>query len=144
MDDSQYTDSERAGASIAHGCLLLIGLPITFILLPVPFSLAPCPVVSYVIARYFRRRGLLWGANQSIQASVLQIFVLVIAALAVLTNLPSRMDLALSTVGFLLFLYSLWGAFDTLLGYDFNYYMIGNLVSRVSKGNAARPERRRK
>ena len=33
-----------------------------------------------------------------------------------------------------------WGAFDTLLGYDFRYLYIGNLLDRVSRANLDRPE----
>lgn len=143
-DQSPYSLSERWGAGVAHSSLLLIGLPLTIILLPVPFSLAPCPVVSYLIARYFRRKMLVWGADQSIQASAIQVLIVLIAGFAVLTNLPHRIDLALGTAGFLLFLYTLWAALDTLLGYDFHYILIGNAVRRVSEANLKRRERRRR
>jgi hypothetical protein len=38
----------------------------------------------------------------------------------------------------------LWAAFDTVLGYDFNYVLIGNAVSRVSETNLKRRERRKR
>ena len=142
LNESPYSLAERRGAFVAHCSLLLIGLPLTFILLPVPFSLAPCPVVAYMLARYFRRRRLVWGAFQSIQASVIQMLILVVAALIMLTNLPPRIDLTLGTVGFLLFLYTLWAALDTLLGYDFHYIMISKVVHQVSEVNFGRQERR--
>ncbi len=143
LDQSPYSLIERWGAFAAHSSLLLIGLPLTFILLPIPFSLAPCPVVSYMLARYFRRRRLVWGANQSIQASAVQVLIVLVAGLIVLTNMPLSIDLALGTVGFLLFLYTLWAALDTLLGFDFHYALIGNAVRRVSEANLKRQERRR-
>ena len=143
MDPSLNSLSERWGASFAHSSLLLIGLPLTVILLPIPFSLAACPVVAYMLARFFRRRMLVWGANQSIQASVIQGLIFLVAGMVVFTNLPRQVDLALGTAGFLLFLYTLWAAFDTLLGYDFRYVLIGKVVSRVSEANLKRQERRK-
>lgn len=143
MDPSLYSSTERWGAGFAHSSLLLIGLPLTVILLPIPFSLAPCPVVAYMLARFFRRRMLVWGSNQSIQASAIQVLIFLLAGIVVLTNLPRQIDLAFGTVGFLLFLYTLWAAFDTLLGYDFRYVLIGKMVSRVSEANLKRQERRK-
>lgn len=134
---------ERWGAGLAHLSLLLMGLPLTLILLPIPFSLVPCPVASYLLARYFRRRMLVWGANQSIQASTVQVLILSVVGLVVLTDLPGNLDLALGTVGFLMFLYTLWAALDTVLGYDFHYVFIGNAVRRVSEANLRRQERRK-
>ena len=143
MDPSLYSLTERWGAGFAHSSLLLIGLPLTVILLPIPFSLAPCPVVTYMIARFFRRRMLVWGANQSIQASAIQVLIVLVAGMVVLTNLSRQIDLALGTAGFLLFLYTLWAAFDTVLGYDFRYAFIGKVVARVSEANLKRQERRK-
>ena len=143
MDPSLYSLTERWGAGFAHSSLLLIGLPLTVILLPIPFSLAPCPVVTYMIARFFRRRMLVWGANQSIQASAIQVLIVLVSGMVVLTNLSRQIDLALGTAGFLLFLYTLWAAFDTVLGYDFRYVFIGKVVARVSEANLKRQERRK-
>ena len=142
-DPSLYSLTERWGAGFAHSSLLLIGLPLTVILLPIPFSLAPCPVVTYMIARFFRRRMLVWGAYQSIQASAIQVLIVLVAGMVVLTNLSPQIDLALGTAGFLLFLYTLWAAFDTILGYDFRYVFIGKVVARVSEANLKRQERRK-
>ena len=138
-----YSSAERWGACFAHSTLLSIGLPLTIILIPIPFSLAPCPVVAYMLARFFRRRNLAWGADQSIQASAIQVLIFLIAGLVVFTNLPRQMGMAIGTSGFLLFLYTLWAAFDTSLGYDFRYILIGKTVSRVSKANLKRQERRK-
>jgi hypothetical protein len=43
----------------------------------------------------------------------------------------------------LIFLYSLWGAWDTLLGHDFRYVGINGLLRRVSESNLRRQERKR-
>tara|TARA_B100000809_G_C14960834_1_gene467318 strand:- start:320 stop:607 length:288 start_codon:yes stop_codon:yes gene_type:complete len=86
---------------------------------------------------------LIWGANQSIQASAIQVLIFLVAGMVVLANLPRQIDLVLGTAGFLLFLYTLWAAFDTLLGYDFRYVLIGKVVSRVSEANLKRQERRK-
>ena len=141
---SLYSSAERWGASFAHSTLLFIGLPLTIILIPIPFSLAPCPVVAYMLARFFRRRNLSWGADQSIQASAIQVLIFLIAGLVVFIDLPRQMDMAIGTSGFLLFLYTLWAAFDTSLGYDFRYVLIGKSVSRVTSANLKRQERRKR
>ena len=52
-------------------------------------------------------------------------------------------ELAIGTSGFLLFLYTLWAAFDTSLGYDFRYVLLGKSVSRVTNANLKRQERRK-
>jgi len=49
-----------------------------------------------------------------------------------------------ATAWFLLLLYSLWGAVDTLMGYDFRYIFIGNLIEKVSHANLTRIDRRNK
>ena len=141
---SLYSSAERWGASFAHSTLLFIGLPLTIILIPIPFSLAPCPVVAYMLARFFRRRNLAWGADQSIQASAIQVLIFLIAGLVVFIDLPRQMEMAIGTSGFLLFLYTLWAAFDTSLGYDFRYVLIGKSVSRVTSANLKRQERRKR
>jgi len=102
QEQSPYTLIERYRSSLAHLGLLVIGLPLTVVLLPIPFSLAPCPVVAYLIARYFRRRNLVWGAAQGIQASAVQVLIVLIASLTVLTNMPATIDLTMNTAAFLL------------------------------------------
>ena len=140
-EESPYSKVERRGSAIAHGSVMLIGVPLTIFLLPVPFSIVPCPVVAYMIARSFRRRRLAWGAFQGMQASVIQSLIVLLATAVVVAGLPPRLAMTLGTAGFLLFLYSLWGALDTLLGDDFRYVGIGNLLDRVSQANLERQER---
>ena len=140
----QYTKIEQRGSSIAHGSALLIGVPLTIFLLPVPFSLVPCPVVSYLIARSFRRRKLAWGAFQGLQATAIQSLIVLLVTVVVVADLPYRLALTLGTSALLLFLYSLWAALDTLLGYDFHYIVISGFLDRVSQVNLARQERSRK
>jgi hypothetical protein len=134
----QYTKLERRGSSIAHGSALLIGVPLSILLLPVPFSLVPCPVVSYLIARSFRRRKLAWGAFQGLQASAIHSSIVIMATVVVVADLPYRLALTLGTAALLLFLYSLWAALDTLLGYDFHYIVISKFLDRVSRVNLDR------
>ncbi len=139
-----HTKLERRASSIAHGSALLIGVPLTIFLLPVPFSLVPCPIVSYLISRSFRRRKLAWGAFQGLQASAIHSLIVLVATVIIVADLPYRLALTLGTAAFLLFLYSLWAALDTLLGYDFHYIGISNFLDRVSRANLARQERSRK
>ena len=141
---SPYTKGERWGSAVAHASALLIGVPLTLLLLPLPLSLVPCPVVSYLIARSFRRRKLAWGAFQGMQASLIQLLVLLLATITVVGDGIPGLALTFGTAAFLVFLYSLWGAVDTLLGYDFRYVGINNLLERVSRTNLNRRERRRR
>ena len=142
MDRSPYSFNERVGAAVAHSSLLVLGLPLTIAFLEIPFSLAPCPVVAYLIARHFRRNRSVWGANQCIQAAIFQVPIVFLSGLVILIPLPDRFDLTLGTVAFLLFVYTLWAALDSLLGYDFRYAFIGNAIRRVSDANFRRQERR--
>lgn len=139
-----YTKGERWGSCLAHGGILFIGLPLTALLHGFPLSLLPCPVVAYLISRSFRRRARSWGAFQGMQASALQLLTLLLASAAVLLAPLPQVALLFGTAGFLLFLYSLWGALDTFLGFDFHYLYLGNLMERVSRANLGRPERRRR
>ena len=143
-ETSPYSKLERRGSAIAHGSALLIGVPLTIFFLPPPLSLLPCPVVSYLISRSFRRRKLAWGAFQGLQASVIHFLIMLIATVVIVGDLPYRLALTAGTVAFLLFLYSVWAALDTLLGYDVRYVGISNFLGRVSQANLGRQERSRK
>jgi hypothetical protein len=97
-----------------------------------------------LISRSFRRRKLAWGAFQGMQASAIHFLIVITATVVVVADLPYRLALTLGTFAFLLFLYSLWAALDTLLGYDFHYIVISNFLQRVSQVNLDRQERTRK
>ena len=73
---------------------------------------------------------------------MIQLVILVLIILTVAAGLPYRLELTFGTVGFLLLLYSLWGAVDALMGYDFRYIFIGDLVEKVSLANLSRTDRR--
>ena len=143
-ESSSYTNWERRGSSLAHASALLIGVPLMpFLGFPLAFS--PCPVISYLIARSFRRRGKAWGTFQGMQASLIQLLILSVAFLISQVDSDStRLLSILGMIGLLLFLYSLWGAWDTLFGYNFRYALIGNLMGRVSQANLRRLEPRRR
>ena len=141
---SPYSRIERWGAATGHASLLLVGLPISLILLSPPWSLLFCPVLPYLIARSFRRRGMAWGAYQGMQASVVQLLILVMAIMAFLTSGLQSLSGLFIACGFFLALYSLWGALDTWLGDDFQYIGIGRLLENVSRRNLRRPEVRRR
>ena len=142
-DPSPPSKTERWAAAAGHASLFLVGLPITLILLSPPWSLLVCPVVPYLIGRSFRRRGMPWGAYQGMQASVIQLLILILAIFTVLAaNIPRLSDTFLLLV-FLLSLYSLRGALETWLGYDFHYRGISYLMEQVSHRNMGRREVRR-
>ena len=121
--------------------MLVFGVPLAFFVLPTPLAFTLGPAVSYFISRRFRRRQRPWGAFQTLQAAVLQLVILALIVLAVAANLPPRLELTFGTAAFLLLLYSLWGAVDALMGYDFRYILIGNLVEKVSRANLGRINR---
>lgn len=141
---SPYSKIERWGAATGHASLLLVGLPISLILLSPPWSLLFCPVLPYLIGRSFRRRGMTWGAYQGMQASVAQLLILVMGIMAFLTSGLQSLSGLFIACGFFLFLYSLWGALDTWLGDDFQYIGISRLLENVSRRNMGRQEVRRR
>ena len=145
MDEGSpdYTKVEKWGSCLAHAGGLLVGVPLIFFL-GFPWAFLPCPVIAYMISRSFRRRNLAWGAFQAVQASAVQLLILLLAAGTVASGAVPQLTLLVGTAAFLLFLYSLWGALDTLLGYDFRYLYIGNLLERVSQANLFRLEPRRR
>jgi hypothetical protein len=141
---SPFSKVERRGSAIAHASGLLIGLPILITgFLPLSLAFLPCPVVSYMIARAFRRRRKAWGAFQGMQASVAQLIIVFLAFITGLLDSSPRLSSIIFAIGILVFLYSLWGAWDTLLGYDFRYIGISQFLDRVSRANLERQERRR-
>ncbi len=83
-----------------------------------------------------------WGAYQGMQASVIQLLILILAIFTVLAaNIP-RLSNAFLLFVFLLSLYSLWGALETWLGYDFHYRGISYILEHVSHRNMGRREAR--
>ena len=114
-----FSKNERKGSAIAHGSGLIIGLPLILLLglfvgLPPAFSYIPSVIVSYMIARSFRRRRRAWGAFQGMQASVVHLGVVLLAIAAQMLGSTSRPAQFLFMAATLIFLYSLWGAWDTL------------------------------
>lgn len=74
------------------------------------------------------------------QASVIQLLILILALFTLFTaNIPKLTDAFLLLV-LLLSLYSLWGALETWLGYDFRYKGISHLLEHVSQRNLGRQE----
>jgi len=140
---AEHSRIERLGSAIAHASLLVVGLPATTVLqLDLPWSLLFCPVLPYMIGRSFRRRGMTWGAYQGMQASVVQLLILVVAIMADLTSGFQSLHILFIAGGFFLALYTFWGALDTWLGDDFHYIGISRLLEKVSRRNMARQELR--
>lgn len=144
--EDEITPGERRGSAIAHGSGLLIGLPIVLLSgwwfgMPAAFGYISSPIVCYLIARSFRRRQKAWGSFQGIQATVahlLIVFFLFPFALGAAT------PVWLSIVPLILFLYTLWGAWDVLFGEDFRYIGINRLLRHVANVNLQRQEQRRR
>ena len=142
QDTTKHTRNESLGAALAHAGTLVFGVPLAVLVLPTPFAFALCPVISYFISRRFRRQELSWGAFQALQAAVVQLIILSLLTLTVVANLPPRWELTFGAFWFLVLLYSLWGAIDTLMGYEFRYIFIGRWVETISKANLNRVEPR--
>ena len=142
-ENLSFSTIERLAGGFAHGGTLFIGVPLTFFLHEFPLFLAPCPLVAYMISRSFRRRRKAWGAFQAMQAAVVQFVILLLALGMDQTDPVPRLAMIFGLAGSLIFLYSLWGALDTFLGFDFRYLYIGDVLNKVSQANLHRTERRR-
>jgi hypothetical protein len=77
------------------------------------------------------------------QAAVVHLGIVILALAAYLLGPVSRPSQFLYLAATLIFFYSLWGAWDTLLGHDFRYIGINGLLHRVSESNLRRQERKR-
>ena len=142
-EDLSFSTVERLAGGFAHGGTLFIGVPLTFFLHEFPLFLAPSALAAYMISRSFRRRRMVWGAFQAMQAAVVQFVILLLALGMDNTDSVPRLAMIFGLAGFLIFLYSLWGALDTFMGVDFRYFYIGDLLNKVSQANLNRVERRR-
>ena len=77
------------------------------------------------------------------QAAAVHFVILLLAFGMDNTGAAPGLAMAIGLVGFLIFLYSLWSALDTFMGYDFRYFYIGDILNKVSQANLKRPERRK-
>lgn len=150
-----FTRGERAGSAIAHAAPLLVGVPLIVPLGDVVMALLPCPIVAYVISRAFRRRQSSSGAFQGMQATLMQMLLVALVFVSRIFGMAATSEAGAvvaipqtALVGFvgafLLFLYTLWGAWDCAWGYDFRYIFIGNFVDRITAANLRRQERRQR
>lgn len=142
QEDGAYSRREKMGGALAHSATLIVGIPLAFLLSSLLWGIAICPVISYLISRRFRRHQLPWASFQALQAAAVQLIILGLVFLTVSINPNSNWVITFATAWFLLLLYSLWGAVDTLMGYDFRYIFIGNLIEKVSHANLTRINRR--
>ncbi len=145
-----FNKGERIGSAIAHATPLLVGVPMIPLLGNLGMALLPCPIIAYVIARGFRRNQAAWGAFQGMQAAIVQLILvaLVLAAGSMqgttLAESTPQIPMAIFVCAFLLFLYTLWAAWDTAWGYDFRYIFISNFVDRITDANLRRQDQRRR
>ena len=144
------TRIERQGSAIAHGSGLLFGLPLIllagfFLGMPPAIAYFPSPFIAYYLfARRFRSKKLPWGAFQGMQAAVIHLAIALLALAGNLLGATSRPASLLFMLAVLLFLYSVWGAWDTMLGEDFRYIGIDRLLHRVSQSNLKRQQQHRR
>ena len=78
------------------------------------------------------------------QAALVQLILVALTFVFVAMGdwLIPQMQAVSFVLTFLLFLYTLWGAWDTAWGYDFRYIFISNFVDRVTAANLRRQEHR--
>ena len=144
-----FNKGERIGSAIAHAAPLLVGVPMIPLLGNLGMALLPCPIIAYVIARGFRRNQIAWGAFQGMQAAIVQLILVVLVFAAefmqgtALAESTPQIPMVLFVCAFLLFLYTLWAAWDTAWGYDFRYIFISNFVDRITDANLRRQGRSR-
>ena len=146
-----FSTRERVASSIAHAAPLLAGVTLFPLLGNIGFAILPSPIIAYVISRTFRHQQSPWGAFQGMQATLVHLVLVVLVFLAYFTGagqasgtVPSQITLGSFVLAFLLFLYTLWGAWDTAWGYDFRYIFISNFVDRITSANLLRQELRRR
>ena len=144
-----FTKGERIGSAIAHAAPLLIGVPLMPLMIislnSFGAAFMPGPIVAYIISRIFRHQQVARGAFQGMQAAIIQLILVFILFAGDILGGPTsaaRSVAAVYAVGFLVFLYTLWGAWDIAWGYDFRYLFISNFVDRVTAANLRRQERR--
>ena len=145
-----FTKGERIGSAVAHAAPLLLGVPLFPLLggLGIAMPLLPCPILAYLISRSFRRSQSAWGAFQGMQAVLVQLILLVLIFTGTFLNGTAlsaavpQIQTFLFVAAFLLFLYTLWGAWDCAWGYDFRYILLSNFVDQVTAANLRRQERR--
>jgi len=78
-------------------------------------------------------------AYQGLQSTIINLTLFFgIFALFEFQPTAQILNLLLLSAIFTLSVYSLWGALDTLLGFEFNYVFIGNISKKVSNSNLYR------
>ena len=148
--EGEITAAERRGAAAAHAAGLLVGVPL-FLLglvmpqfgLPLAFAYIPSPILAYLIARSFRRRQVAWGSFQGMQATIVQLIILFLIFPTAFEGTEHFLPIIIPVV-MVLFLYTLWAAWDTLFGEDFRYIGINRLLRHVANVNMQRQEQRRR
>jgi hypothetical protein len=129
---------QRIVISLCHSITVSLGLPI-YLLTQSYLIFILCPTICYLISRYHRRNGNSWMAYQGLQSTIINLTLFFgIFALFEFQPTAQILNLLLLSAIFTLSVYSLWGALDTLLGFEFNYVFIGNISKKVSNSNLYR------
>jgi hypothetical protein len=79
-----------------------------------------------------------------LQAAAVHFIIVVLAYASSMGDPWSKLMVTSWIAAVLLFLYTMWGAWDTLFGYDFRYIGISRLLTRVSEANIRRHQRRQR
>lgn len=136
----KYSDiptMQRVFIGLSHSITVIVGLPILMITgTSVVFLI--CPVISYLICRRYRKLQLSWLSHQAFQGTIMNLLIGLSTFAALEFNLSDRLTLSLLGASFIGSLYTLWGALDTVLGFDFDYIVIGRLSRKVSEVNQGR------
>ena len=150
--EEEITPGERRGSAVAHGAGVLVAVPLIVLGMmmgwsprDIVFLYIPAPIVAYLIARSFRRRRMSFGSFQGMQATVIHLIISLLLLFVALFGVGgSLISPAIPLAVVVLFIYSVWGAWDTLFGEDFSYIGINRLLRHVSDVNLQRREQRRR
>ena len=135
-----YSDipvTQRIFAAFSHCVSVIIGIP-ALIITGSSVIFLICPVISYLICRRYRKIQLNWLSSQAFQGTIANLLLGLSMFVGLEFNLPGGMTLFIFSIAFIVAIYTLWGALDVALGFDFDYIILGKLSKKVSLINQNR------
>ena len=127
----------RILAGGSHCVSVIVGVP-SLIITGSSVMFLICPVISYLVCRKYRKISSHWLSSQAFQGTIVNLILGLTIFMALEFNLPNGITLLMLTASFITALYTLWGALDVILGFDFNYILIGKVSKKVSLINQSR------
>ena len=118
-----YSDvpvTQRIFVAFSHCVSVIIGIP-ALIITGSSVIFLICPVISYLICRRYRKIQLNWLSSQAFQGTIANLLLGLSMFVGLEFNLPAGMTLFIFSIAFIAAIYTLWGALDVALGFDFDY-----------------------